>query len=130
RRHMPKGNITVTHIKRELGPPKDAMQRAVLDRFALTKSLKLEKKREKDAGKPPKQTSEQQPSTEEEGRRKRVYVLDFDGDMEASELDGLRQEITAVLAMAEPSDEVILRLESPGGMVHAYGLASAQLLRF
>src|SRR5690606_6116850 len=67
---------------------------------------------------------------EGEARRKRVYVIDFEGDMEASELENLRQEITAVLTMAEPADEVILRLESPGGMVHAYGLASAQLLRF
>jgi len=41
----------------------------------------------------------------------------------------LREEITAILALAEPSDEVICRLESPGGMVHAYGLASSQLLR-
>jgi serine protease SohB len=59
-----------------------------------------------------------------------VYVLSFDGDMEASGLESLRQEITAVLTMAEPQDEVMLRLESPGGMVHAYGLASSQLLRF
>jgi serine protease SohB len=63
-------------------------------------------------------------------RRRRVYVLSFDGDMEASGLESLRQEITAVLTMAEPQDEVMLRLESPGGMVHAYGLASSQLLRF
>ena len=41
----------------------------------------------------------------------------------------LREEITAVLSLAEPKDEVVLRLESPGGMVHAYGLASSQLLR-
>lgn len=63
-------------------------------------------------------------------RRRRVYVLSFDGDMEASGLESLRQEITAVLTMAEPQDEVMLKLESPGGMVHAYGLASSQLLRF
>ena len=31
--------------------------------------------------------------------------------------------------MATPRDEVIVRLESPGGMVHAYGLASSQLPR-
>jgi serine protease SohB len=49
--------------------------------------------------------------------------------MAASEVESLRQEITAVLSMAEAPDEVIVRLESPGGMVHAYGLASSQLLR-
>jgi serine protease SohB len=62
-------------------------------------------------------------------RRKRVYVLDFEGDVEAEGVDSLREEITAVLALAECRDEVIVRLESPGGMVHAYGLAASQLQR-
>ena len=62
-------------------------------------------------------------------RRKRVYVLDFDGDVAAEEVSSLREEITTVLSIAEPCDEIILKLESPGGMVHAYGLASSQLLR-
>ena len=44
-------------------------------------------------------------------------------------MESLREEITAILSMATKDDEVILRLESPGGMVHAYGLASSQLLR-
>jgi serine protease SohB len=59
----------------------------------------------------------------------RVYVLDFDGDIRASATAGLRHEITALLSMATPSDEVLLRLESGGGMVHSYGLASSQLAR-
>jgi len=59
----------------------------------------------------------------------RVYVLDFDGDIKASATDSLRHEITALLSMATPEDEVVLRLESGGGMVHSYGLASSQLVR-
>src|SRR3990167_9088107 len=59
----------------------------------------------------------------------RVYVLDFDGDIKASATDSLRHEITALLTMATPQDEVVLRLESGGGMVHSYGLASSQLAR-
>nr|WP_298174621.1 protease SohB [uncultured Pseudomonas sp.] len=59
----------------------------------------------------------------------RVYVLDFDGDIKASATDSLRHEITAVLSMATAQDEVVLRLESGGGMVHSYGLASSQLAR-
>ena len=62
-------------------------------------------------------------------RRKRVYVLDFDGDVAAEEVSSLREEITTVLSIAEPCDEIILKLESPGGMVHAYGLAASQLQR-
>ncbi len=59
----------------------------------------------------------------------RVYVLDFKGSMDAHEVSSLREEITAVVTMAKPEDQVILRLESPGGVVHGYGLASSQLQR-
>lgn len=59
----------------------------------------------------------------------RVFVLDFDGDIKASATEQLRHEVTAVLSMAQPTDEVVIRLESGGGMVHAYGLASSQLAR-
>ena len=55
--------------------------------------------------------------------------MDFDGDIKASEVEPLRQEISAVLLMAEKQDEVLIRLESPGGMVHEYGLASSQIER-
>lgn len=61
--------------------------------------------------------------------RKRVYVLDFHGDLQASEVRTLRTEVTAVLAVARPEDEILLRLESAGGMVHGYGLAASQLDR-
>lgn len=59
----------------------------------------------------------------------RVYVLDFDGDIKASATESMRQEITALLTLATDKDEVVLRLESGGGMVHSYGLASSQLAR-
>lgn len=59
----------------------------------------------------------------------RVFVLDFDGDIRASATESLRHEITALLTLATPKDEVVLRLESGGGMVHSYGLASSQLAR-
>jgi serine protease SohB len=61
--------------------------------------------------------------------RSRVYVLDFDGDIRASAVTNLREEITAVLTVARPDDEVFVRLNSPGGLVHTYGLAASQLTR-
>ena len=61
--------------------------------------------------------------------RPRLFVLDFDGDIEASRVDALREEITALLQVARSGDEVLLRLESPGGVVHGYGLAASQLRR-
>lgn len=59
----------------------------------------------------------------------RVWVLDFKGSMDAHEVNSLREEITAVLAAFKPQDQVVLRLESHGGMVHGYGLAASQLQR-
>ena len=73
--------------------------------------------------------SENEDKNEKPARRKRVYVLDFDGDVAAEEVSSLREEITTVLSIAETCDEIILKLESPGGMVHAYGLAASQLQR-
>lgn len=62
-------------------------------------------------------------------RPPRLFVLDFDGDIRASAVTGLRQSINALLQVARDNDEVLLRLESGGGMVHSYGLAASQLAR-
>ncbi|MCO8098780.1 protease SohB [Acinetobacter indicus] len=75
----------------------------------------------------------QQLSKEARLRKKnnqKIYVLDFKGDMAASAVESLREEITLILATAKAGrDRVLVRLESPGGMVHGYGLAAAQLVR-
>lgn len=60
---------------------------------------------------------------------KQVYVLDFDGDIKASAVAHLREEVSAIIAASRPKDEVVLRLESGGGQVNGYGLAAAQLER-
>lgn len=61
--------------------------------------------------------------------RPRLYVIRFNGDIKASAVSALREEITAILTVAKPADEVVINLESTGGMVHAYGLAASQLQR-
>lgn len=67
---------------------------------------------------------------EQKNPKQFVYLLDFlKGDVEASAVDHLKEEINAVLTVAKKDDEVILRIESPGGVVHGYGLAAAQILR-
>ena len=60
---------------------------------------------------------------------RQIFVLDFKGDLRASRVSGLREEISALLSLETPPDEVVVRLESPGGMVPGYGLAAAQLQR-
>lgn len=75
----------------------------------------------------------QQMARETRARKKnnqKIYVLDFKGDTAASAVEQLREEITLILATAKAGrDRVVVRLESPGGMVHGYGLAAAQLVR-
>ena len=61
--------------------------------------------------------------------KRRVYVVNFEGNIAASAVDNLREEITAILSVADKKDEIIVKLESSGGMVHSYGLASSQLDR-
>lgn len=58
-----------------------------------------------------------------------LYVLEFDGDIQAEEVRSLREEISALLQIAEKGDEVLIRLKSPGGAVNGYGLAASQLVR-
>ena len=60
---------------------------------------------------------------------KSVFVLDFDGDIKASAVAHLREEISVIVSSAKAGDEVVIRLESGGGQVNAYGLAAAQLVR-
>lgn len=59
----------------------------------------------------------------------KVWVLDFHGDIKASHTEHFAQEVSAVIEVAKADDEVIVRLESAGGLVHTYGLAAAQLDR-
>jgi serine protease SohB len=64
-----------------------------------------------------------------DGSKPRTFVIHFDGDVAASAVEHLRIEVTAVLTMAQPQDEVVVCIESPGGMVHSYGLAASQMMR-
>ncbi len=120
-----KGSIIITHLNKEINDLKDEIVKAVEDEHTLKKVHKEEKKKAK------REKKAKNKSLGKEGdSKKRIFVLNFDGDPKASQVDDLRKVITAVLTMAKPKkDEVMLRLESPGGMVHAYGLAASQLQR-
>lgn len=61
--------------------------------------------------------------------KKRVFVLEFSGDIKAKQVNHLREEITTVLSVATQEDEIFLKLNSPGGMIAPYGLAASQLER-
>ena len=134
-----KGSIKVTPLNEHYEDMKEVLRHSILDKNELKLTHKAEKKQakleQKEKNKASKEAmkrsknSDDNTSEDEPSHRKRVFVLNFTGDIAAEEVSSLREEITTVLSLAEPTDEVLLRLESPGGMVHAYGLASSQLLR-
>lgn len=114
--HLPKlpAEIRVSHLNARINEQRKKIAQTTASKFEL---LQLS----------------QQFSKEARARKKnnqKVYLLDFKGDMAASAVENLREEITLILSTAKAGrDRVILRLESPGGMVHGYGLAAAQLVR-
>ncbi|MGH8658113.1 MAG: protease SohB [Gammaproteobacteria bacterium] len=114
-------HIEVKHLNQKFEAMSLALQAAMLPKKAFRHVLKQTKTDHKKEEKRVLQDSPQ--------RRKSVFVLSFKGDVQASAVSSLREEITAVLMVAGPSDEVILRLESMGGVVHGYGLAASQLKR-
>lgn len=79
-----------------------------------------------------KKENKQKAKAEKLGKKhasERLFVLDFDGDVRASAVPALTESINALLQVAETGDEVLLRLESGGGMVHSYGLGASQIAR-
>jgi len=128
---------TQEHIEvKKLNTRFEAMQQAFENQLLNPEQQKLqqkaEKKKQKAEAKAQKAAAKQATDTtssEPADSKKRIFVLDFDGDIRANAVDNLREEISAVLTVAKPSDEVFLRLESPGGVVHGYGLAASQIQR-
>lgn len=100
----------------------ETIQASILERHQLKAQRKRDKKQKK--------AHTRQLRRQGDGdARKRVFVLNFDGDIRASALPSLREEISAILTVASENDEVFLNLQSGGGLVHAYGLAASQLMR-
>ena len=76
-----------------------------------------------------KHSKELKKTNKKNNKHAKIFVLDFKGDLRASAVAELREEISAIIAVATERDEVLLKLESPGGCVHDYGLAASQLAR-
>ncbi len=126
--HGGDGELRVRKLNEKYRKLRESLQarlRSESERKAFEKARKKAEKAKEKAAKAKRKAGDA-----EEDAKPRVYVLDFDGDIKASDTDSLRRSITAVLSVAEPeTDEVVIRLESGGGLVHSYGLAAAQLDR-
>ena len=120
------GHIEIRKLNEHFQDLKYGLQEALIPASLVRKTRKQEEKTRRAADKAAAKSLRSAP---EAPRRSRVFVLDFNGDIQASAVKELREEITAVLTTATPEDEVMVRLESPGGLVHGYGLAASQLAR-
>ncbi|MDO6460246.1 protease SohB [Granulosicoccaceae sp. 1_MG-2023] len=136
RRQLQRGQVVLTNLNEEFEDLRDAVRCEVMSEADLKEERKAKKKQEKEKRKKEKAAAKRAARQRGDGqtvlaepRKKRVYVMDFDGDIQASQVGDLRKEITAVLGMAEVEDEVLIRLESGGGTVTGYGLAASQLDR-
>ncbi len=94
----------------------DALRKAVSSKGEAKKAAKERKAEDKKRAKEPSE-------------RPRSFVIDFKGDLKASAVASLREEVSAILEVAGKDDEVIVRLENHGGIVHEHGLAASQLAR-
>jgi len=117
------GDIELTKINQRLENMKDTMEHEIYSKEWLKNRQKEDKKKAK------QEKKNRKADVAAEETKARVYLLNFEGDIRASAVTSLRQEITAVLGIATDKDEVVISLESPGGMVHGYGLAASQLQR-
>lgn len=126
--HGGDGELRVRKLNEKYRKLRESLQarlRSESERKVFEKARKKAEKAKEKAAKARRKSGEA-----EDEKKPKVYVLDFDGDVKASDTDSLRRSITAVLSVAEPeADEVVIRLESGGGLVHSYGLAAAQLDR-
>ncbi|HDM8201972.1 TPA: protease SohB [Vibrio harveyi] len=126
-----KGELEVTNLSERHKDAVEQLEHHLHDDAFIKARDKAVKKEEKEKNKS-REKEIKQASKEgslDSKREPHLFVLDFNGSIDAKEVASLREEVTAVLAVAREGDEVLLRLESGGGMVHGYGLASSQLDR-
>ena len=117
-----KGELEITDLSEQFEETEQDVIHHLLTKEQLKEKEKADKKLAKEKAKAEKNQTE-------EDAKPRLFVLDFNGSIDAKEVSSLREEISALLTVATDKDEVFVRLESGGGMVHGYGLASSQLDR-
>jgi len=126
-----KGELEITDLTEKHKSTTKQLESYLHDDAYVKAQHKLEKKKEKAenklTGKEMKKAAKA--GTLEAKREPHLFVLEFKGSIDAKEVTSLREEVTAILAVAKTGDTVLLKLESGGGMVHGYGLAASQLDR-
>jgi serine protease SohB len=121
-----KGELQLIDLSEQLKDTKKTIEEKLLTHHQLKARHKEDKKNQKEQDKAAKKAAK---SGQDKKSLAQLYVIDFKGSIDAKEVTSLREEITAILGVATQQDEVFVRLESGGGMVHGYGLAASQLQR-
>lgn len=119
RKDQDQDGLSVVHINEKIEQRADAARRTMLGKRDARKLERERSKRRK------AERKQEQPGDS----KRRVFVLDFKGDIRATATSSLREEISTIINLAEPDDEVLLRMENGGGAVHEHGLAASQLAR-
>ena len=117
--------LRVIHLNKSQEQRREDLMEATQGKAALKQLKKTMAKKAKQALKVKSKNSKK----DKEDKSQQVFVLDFDGDIKATAVKHLREEVSTLISTANKGDEVVIRLESGGGMVHSYGLAAAQLVR-
>lgn len=126
-RKRQRGELRIVNLSEQYKEMQEEMSAALLDGPQQKLWHKAQKKKQKQEAKTAKANAKK--GVKAAGDKPKAWVLDFKGSMDAHEVTALREEVTAVLAVVKPQDQVVVRLESPGGVVHGYGLAASQLQR-
>lgn len=114
--------LRVIHLNKNQEQRREDLMEATQGKAAL-------KQFKKTLAKKAKQALKTKTKKKNNDSKQQVFVLDFDGDIKATAVKHLREEISTLISTANKGDEVVVRLESGGGVVHGYGLAAAQLAR-
>ncbi len=127
----PKGSIQVRKLNDDLEEYEEILRQEILPKEAFKAYKKQQQEEKKKRKKSKKRDQPDGESKEGElSETRRVFLLEFKGDIKASASKELAEAVTAVLMVAEPErDEVVVKIESPGGVVHGYGLVASQLKR-
>jgi serine protease SohB len=112
--------LVVEHLNRQFEDSADGLKLAIEGKGRYKKALKARQKERK---------REDKARGKDGSTKPRVFVLDFKGDLRASAAASLREEVSAVLRVAQPGEQVLVRLENSGGTVHEHGFAASQLTR-
>jgi serine protease SohB len=62
-------------------------------------------------------------------KTKNLFILNFNGDINASDINNLKDILSVIILNKKYVDEVLIKLTSNGGIVTNYGLAATQLKR-